>query len=51
MRLLKEKVKRLNIIVKPETYAVIEKNAEADGRRTGNLARKILDDWARKEND
>ena len=47
MSLMKERFsKRLNINVSPKTYETIRKVANRENRKTGNLARLILEKWA-----
>ena len=49
MKIMQICTKRLNINLSPRTYNAIEKLAVENGRKPGNLARRILDDWAKKE--
>jgi hypothetical protein len=46
MQLMKQFTRRLNLYICPETYAKIEQEAENQGRKTGNYARRLLDEWA-----
>ena len=46
MQFMKEFTRRLNLYICPETYAKIEKEATKQGRKTGNYARRLLDEWA-----
>jgi hypothetical protein len=48
MSIMRECTKNLNLHVKEETYDVIQKAALKEGRKPGNLARMILERWAKK---
>jgi hypothetical protein len=47
MKILKVCTKRLNLNISPVTFDAIEEIANEDGRKPGNLARIILDDWVK----
>jgi len=47
MQLMKQFNKRLNLNISPKTYEKIKKVANKEGRKTGNLARQILERWAK----
>jgi hypothetical protein len=38
--------RRLNLNVQPQTYKIIEETGISQGRKAGNMARIILDEWA-----
>jgi len=47
MPLMKERFsKRLNLNVSSKTYEMIRKVANQENRKTGNMAREILERWA-----
>ena len=46
MNFMKRFSKRLNINICPDTYKRIEQEAISEGRKTGNMTRIILDEWA-----
>jgi len=43
--------KRLNVNICPETYGKIKQFATMEGRKVGNMARQILDRWARNSHE
>lgn len=47
MPLMKRFTKRLNLNVSPHAYEKIREVANKEGRKTGNLARLILEKWAK----
>ena len=51
MKLMEQYTERLNLFLSPETFKAIEQAATIEGRKTGNFARLILNQWAmsRKE--
>jgi len=49
MSIMQECIKNLNLNLKEETYEEIYKVAQKKNRKPGNLARLILEKWA-KEN-
>ena len=49
MSIMKEYKKNLNLHIREETYEEICRAALKEGRKPGNLARLILEKWA-KEN-
>lgn len=53
MSIMSECKKNLNLHIKEETYDVIQRSALKEGRKPGNLARKILEGWAEenRQND
>ena len=46
MPLMKRFSKRLNINVSPRTYEEIRKVAKLENRKTGSMARELLERWA-----
>jgi len=51
MNLLDKCTERLNLNVSPDTFNRLKKVASNEGRKTGNLARHILDQWAMNRNE
>lgn len=51
MNLLEKCTERLNLNVSPSTFNRLSKVAYDQGRKTGNLARYILDQWANNRQD
>ena len=49
MPLMKRFSKRLNLNISPKTYEVIRKVANRENRKTGSMAREVLEKWAKKE--
>jgi hypothetical protein len=49
MAFMNEYTKRLNINVKPDTYKKLKKMAYEEGRKAGNMARRILEAWANEK--
>ena len=47
MNLLEKCTERLNLNVSPDTFNRLKKVASDEGRKAGNLARHILDQWAK----
>ena len=45
MNLMEKHTKRLNLYISYETYNELERIAISEGRKTGSLARNILDRW------
>jgi hypothetical protein len=46
MPLMKRFTKRLNLNISPQAYEKIRQVANKEGRKTGNMARQILEKWA-----
>lgn len=53
MNFTQQYTEKLNLNISPETYAKIEQEANKEGRKAGNYARRLLDEWVmnRKEHD
>ena len=51
MQFMKQFTRRLNLYICPETYAKIEREATKEGRKTGNYARRLLDEWAKSRKE
>jgi hypothetical protein len=51
MNLMEKCTERLNLNVSPATFNRLKKVAYDQGRKTGNLARYILDQWANNRQD
>ena len=49
MPLMKRFSKRLNLNVSPKTYEVIRKVANRENRKTGSMAREVLEKWAKNK--
>ena len=47
MPLMKRFTKRLNLNISPQAYEKIRQVANKQGRKTGNMAREILERWAK----
>ena len=50
MNLMTKHTKRLNLFICPETYDVLQQVAIQEGRKTGSLARHLLNSWAERRN-
>jgi len=49
MPLMKRFSKRLNLNISPKTYEVIRKVANRENRKTGSMAREVLEMWAKNK--
>lgn len=49
MHLMKKFTERLNLYVCPKTYNTIKQVATQEGRKTGSMARSILQRWAKEQ--
>ena len=49
MPLMKRFSRRLNLNVSPKTYEKIRKVADQKNRKTGSMAREILEQWAKQK--
>jgi len=47
MSLMRRFNRRLNLNISPQAYEKIRELATKEGRKTGNLARQILEKWAK----
>jgi hypothetical protein len=47
MNLMTKHTKRLNLFICPETYDQLQQVAIQEGRKTGSLARHLLNRWAK----
>ena len=45
MKIMNECIKRLNLNIRQKTYEIIKNAAQKQGRKPGNLARLILEQW------
>ncbi len=51
MQLMKQFTKRLNLNISPKTYEKIKQVATKEGRKTGSMARQILEMWAKNRKE